>query len=632
MTPQQQVDDVPERQPGKRPAARGTAFYPRKRANTACQVCRARKTKCDNRKPSCSYCLSVGATCIQSPVDLSAFDPASLKILERLDELERLIKEPKEEGRGVADSGGGVLGVDLVSGSHHDENHCRNEVVTPIVGLSSTASSSPCRTADDIPLRSILPEKMESILLWSVFGQNSPHASFQCDPCEPPPAPAHSCSPGSSSLGGLLDVDPQGLKVLLDNFFIHVHCKNPILEEAPVRRLVTNTILEGVDWSANSCLSLIICALGKIATPLGPSLQVKPDTTPYMEAQVLFQAAQKRIGALLTRSDIIGAQCLFLSGVFLMCTFQPFEAWRFFSQALAACQTLPFLQRAHRIVTTVPEAASPELAKMGADETQQEAVYWSAWKSERELRQELVLPDFNMPHSMSVLYPPFFPTPPQPLDSVKTTDTDRQRTSWLFYLAEISLRRLSSRVCNEILELHRGSASNLEFLKSLAALVPDYEVQAQQWSHSLPPELSIAGSPVDDNVCIFVLRGHLVNFYETIYWPFVMAHLVSLERGLSPSAIPGGEYSRKGLEYHVIRTHVNEAGFLHRHHGTWFMIRGCVRSAIVLLGAGLLGSEMPGGWHEALQRIIQLLGLWEDEMPDLTAQRALLQGVMLGLE
>lgn len=75
----------------KRPAPRGTAAYPRKRAITACQVCRARRTKCDNLKPSCSFCLKSGAQCIQSSSDLSSFDPASLRILDRLDELERLM-------------------------------------------------------------------------------------------------------------------------------------------------------------------------------------------------------------------------------------------------------------------------------------------------------------------------------------------------------------------------------------------------------------------------------------------------------------------------------------------------------------------------------------------------------------
>ena len=81
-----------------RPSPRGTAAYQRRRAVKACQVCRARRTKCDNLKPSCSFCLKTGAKCIQSPVDLSSFDPASLKILERLDELEELLRAPTGPG------------------------------------------------------------------------------------------------------------------------------------------------------------------------------------------------------------------------------------------------------------------------------------------------------------------------------------------------------------------------------------------------------------------------------------------------------------------------------------------------------------------------------------------------------
>ncbi|KAH7410520.1 hypothetical protein DE146DRAFT_645162 [Phaeosphaeria sp. MPI-PUGE-AT-0046c] len=76
----------------KRPAPRGSASYSRKRAVTACQVCCARRTKCDNLKPSCSFCLKVGAKCVQSPVDLSSYDPPSLQILQRLDDLEQLVR------------------------------------------------------------------------------------------------------------------------------------------------------------------------------------------------------------------------------------------------------------------------------------------------------------------------------------------------------------------------------------------------------------------------------------------------------------------------------------------------------------------------------------------------------------
>jgi hypothetical protein len=69
--------------------SRGSSAYPRKRAVTACQVCRARRTKCDQKKPFCSFCESIGAECTSAPAALSTFDPASLAIIERLDSLER---------------------------------------------------------------------------------------------------------------------------------------------------------------------------------------------------------------------------------------------------------------------------------------------------------------------------------------------------------------------------------------------------------------------------------------------------------------------------------------------------------------------------------------------------------------
>lgn len=53
------VSTVPQRQP---PASE--AQPPRTRGTVACQKCRSRKTKCDNRRPSCGYCLRVGEPCV----------------------------------------------------------------------------------------------------------------------------------------------------------------------------------------------------------------------------------------------------------------------------------------------------------------------------------------------------------------------------------------------------------------------------------------------------------------------------------------------------------------------------------------------------------------------------------------
>jgi hypothetical protein len=37
--------------------------YPRRRALQACQICRTRKTKCDNERPSCGNCEVLGVEC-----------------------------------------------------------------------------------------------------------------------------------------------------------------------------------------------------------------------------------------------------------------------------------------------------------------------------------------------------------------------------------------------------------------------------------------------------------------------------------------------------------------------------------------------------------------------------------------
>ncbi|KAK8875110.1 c6 zinc finger domain-containing [Apiospora arundinis] len=644
--------DTNER-PRKRPAARGNAFYPRKRANTACQVCRARKTKCDNAKPSCSYCLSVGASCIQSPFDLSSFDPASLRILERLDELEHLLRE-KDEAAKSGESGMPRLHAEL---NHHETPI--PHYVTPstnqherlrIQHITHDHEVTPPASAIQIPLlRSVLPERLEQILEWTSTSEipGSPFSSLTTSPVHP----CHSSSPGTgttvgSLAAGLAELEPHGINELLDRFFMHVHCKNPILDETETRRLVRRAFLEGLDWSPASCLTMLICALGCISTPLGPSHEVAPGTQAYRDGEGFFNAAQKRMGPLFLQPSIIGTQCLFLSGVYLMSVFRPRQAWRYFCQALAACQDLSFLARNNNSQINTPTAA-----EISADEVHEQAVYWSAWKSEREVRQELSLPDF--PTSSGTHYPTFFPTPPPP--SVGTPDgfTDpvdlRARGSWLFYLSEISLRRLNSRLCSEISTLHQKystiattttnppsssgamadttGATNISstghFLQVLSGMIPEYESQAQQWADSLPHELSIRHEVTqmedhhEEHICRAVLRGHLYNLWELIYWPFVMATIELLAVGKPHHKHPQfvQDICQRGLQAHVHRLHINQPVFFHRHHGTWFMMRCCTRSALVLAVAASHGARMPAGWLEAVKMTLEMLEYWSTEVP-----------------
>jgi len=74
-------------EPQKRPRNNNLdTRYPRKRSSKACHVCRARKTKCDNVRPACGFCVSVNISCSYDDAEKehSSFDPASLEILRHL--------------------------------------------------------------------------------------------------------------------------------------------------------------------------------------------------------------------------------------------------------------------------------------------------------------------------------------------------------------------------------------------------------------------------------------------------------------------------------------------------------------------------------------------------------------------
>ncbi|KAF5568269.1 vegetative cell wall gp1 [Fusarium napiforme] len=105
---------------------RTAAMYHRKRAVTACQSCRLRKTKCDNVRPVCGFCSRSGAQCVYPGSgpdgDYSSYDPASLTILDRLNHvvsllesrpLAVLVNDTGSYGspHGVSNSSGGLASV-----------------------------------------------------------------------------------------------------------------------------------------------------------------------------------------------------------------------------------------------------------------------------------------------------------------------------------------------------------------------------------------------------------------------------------------------------------------------------------------------------------------------------------------
>ncbi|KAH6698457.1 hypothetical protein BKA61DRAFT_622277 [Leptodontidium sp. MPI-SDFR-AT-0119] len=432
----------------------------------------------------------------------------------------------------------------------------------------------------------------------------------------------------------------QQTRDLVDSFFINVHVKCPMLDEPRIRETVSRLFLHGIDWSAESCLALLICALGAIAAPFGCDDPAPSGTTAYLTATSFYAAAQKRFGPLLGASQLLEAQCLFFAGVFKMSVLERFAAWRLFNQALACCQCFVFLRQSRlRAGDGLSGADSCEVRSAGSQDasTAEQAVYWSAWKSERELRRDLWLPDFHSSETELVDYPSFFPTPPADVDNpdrvLNREHQQRQAASWYFFLSEISLLRLSSLIANDILTFRPLASESLT--QGLANTVLQHEAQVFEWANTLHEDASLQSSPAEDGICKFILRGHLIDLREKIYWVFVDAAINGCSDGANEPPLMNDsilDLAHTGLQNHVERLRVNRPGFRHRHHGTPLMLRTCARSALVLIAAELAVQEakrrrlepiieMPAGWEQAITDVIELCRFWEIDAPELVHMR-----------
>ncbi|EXJ74861.1 uncharacterized protein A1O5_01557 [Cladophialophora psammophila CBS 110553] len=267
-----------------------------------------------------------------NPPALSAFDPASLAIIERLERLEREFTR-------------------------------------------FTNSSIPRESCYQQPfpagrLPHISYQNLDQILKWPVFQHArlsvSPHAQSCSSPSEVFCGGAEGFG---RAVGNVLDGVP--IFDLVHRFFTHVHSRNPILDEGKIRTLAQEIQGRGIGWDTKSALILLVLANGALGHPL-PTPAHPEKVFGQDQATALFLAAEQRLGYAVASTGIMQAQCLFLAGVFLMSSLRPFDAWRMFLQALAMCRTF-----------------KRTLAYDAADTLAAESVSCSAWKSERELCREL---------------------------------------------------------------------------------------------------------------------------------------------------------------------------------------------------------------------------------------------------
>ncbi|KAM5343914.1 hypothetical protein ACJ41O_012451 [Fusarium nematophilum] len=398
-----------------------------------------------------------------------------------------------------------------------------------------------------------------------------------------------------------ISTDKSDIEQLVDQFFTRVHVKNPILDRLTVEQYCLRYYEDGALFNLETCLVLIICALGAVATEFdsrGPSHNGSPQQLARLEslrvANCYFSAAEKRLGAAATSFSTLAIQCLCLAGIYHMYTLKPMAALRMFHAAGSSLQVL---------VSTGSD--SPEgTSQMNS------SLFWACFKSEREILGELPI---TPPSLIEPCSSEGYPQPPQEGVMGPGADnwTKAHQDSWYFFLSEIALRRIADKVAEVVIDhIHPAQpAASQAAIEELIPVVVEFERQTQTWREHLPPNINFPDVPEPAATeWQHYSRGRYYRVLELMYRPFIFLAI----HAASCSPITR-ELASKGLSY--ASKYLQHCHLTHRHHGLWLQLRNELRETCLLLASARSNLEMPDGWYSGVKKTLESFEYWRTEFP-----------------
>ncbi|KAK0291774.1 hypothetical protein LTR91_008281 [Friedmanniomyces endolithicus] len=378
----------------------------------------------------------------------------------------------------------------------------------------------------------------DAVLRWEIFEDRYPPSALVGTQCSGGGAQNQDSSNDIETFtarSGVLAPNEEQIPSLIESFLRNVHTKNPVLDAEQLIRQARIIASDGLGWDAWSCLVLLAAALGRIAKPFDAALAVpaspganytsdpvwstEPANTAeeLEEAESYFVLGCRRLGGL--KHSLLGSQCFFVAGVYLMYTLRPLLSWQYFIHASTLFRL--YMHTAYELRRLVPPSPSHRVSTQDRTTKRlEECMYWSCFKSEIEFRVELPLPQSEL---ASYHHPQMFPSPrsPAPADEQdtplgRTADeaadgptpsllrepsassahsrdyvNPRERVarlcneeeSWYYYLTEIALRRIGNRIINTF--FRKGSAAWLD-VRPLLGIALEFDTQISAWSANLP--------------------------------------------------------------------------------------------------------------------------------------------------
>ncbi|CEJ59673.1 hypothetical protein PMG11_08286 [Penicillium brasilianum] len=447
----------------------------RRRSALACNTCRERRTKCDGRRPKCSFCIERGKDCFYPATpDLP---PASLKaeisrLWEQVDHITAIIRGQKPR-----------------SSPSHDE---RQESFTltasgaslgfPFMVLQSEAFMNLLGLEPSVP---VLLEHVER---------------------------GRKAIPGQACGANIVIIDLWKASILLNAFRKQIHTWYPILHADFIREFLQAMTLS-FPMSITSCVTLLVLAIGCVmeCNSVVDAMRNRPEA-PYIEA------AMKMLPCAFAHSGPRSAQCLLLFAIYHLCYGQPFQAYDFVAMASFKLQNYIINE-----LNADSDATRISILK---------SCFWSALLIESEILVQLDLVDSGIRTMTS-----FVPVPTssgnwtgdlsQLFESSAPSDSNSEfyleSSDLSYFVAEIAMRKMLQRCTWSTSRLAQG---NHVYAPIVAA---ELERQLDEWLRLLPQQLSFRCSPAirshlrrdSGSAHVEFLRTQYYAFKASIYWPAV---------------------------------------------------------------------------------------------------------------
>ncbi|KAH8890265.1 hypothetical protein GQ53DRAFT_807397 [Thozetella sp. PMI_491] len=451
----------------------------RRLALNACNACRRRKTKCDEKRPQCGRCTRLELTCMYEETLASRKDLSTSELNGTLQRVEDKLDTLLELNSSKISDGGQ---------DHLQPAHIA--IDSPAAGAPSVAT----RSSWQDELGRVLSTERHStapqhLLSWPCSPRKLSQSELQYPVAleikqsnlpEAVPPPACLVSDGGDA-DWLARLSISQFRFLAQLYFSHFHPSYMILDEMHFFHHCLNHVLQNdFDRSIDTCIVLLVLGLGSVAAyHMGHSEWAPAGShSPSVEVGLSFFTAAKDTFRRVEAVDWPSVQCLLLMASFYSCKLRVLDSWR---ATHNACGTILILL--------------PLEVSLSAQHCQ---LYWIAY-----LQESQILAEFDLPASGLATCASGVPLPVVPDPGTGPHHRDYQFS----LLAVIALRRLLNRIHSHlyssdstlglasIVGSHEGSSpsgAGDTVLSPPQSLISELDRQLEEWRACLPPSLEFS--------------------------------------------------------------------------------------------------------------------------------------------